>query len=90
MSHNFAAVKPKTPKLPKITYFIVLSLTSRVLAGLIVMFPEAWDLDVLADGGGSVDMILNGAFASNLMVSGVSVVLPSTNRWISGVLPPSW
>lgn len=65
------------------------SLTSKVLAGLIVMFPDAWDLDVFADGGGSVDTILNGAFASNLMASGVSVVLASTNRWTSGVSPPS-
>ena len=55
-----------------------------------MMFPDAWDLDVLADGGGSVDMILKGAFASNLMASGVSVVLASTNRWTSGVSSRSY
>ena len=60
------------------------------MAGLTVMLPGVWDLDVLADGGGSVEIILNGAFASNLIVSGVSVVLPSTNRWTSGVSLCSW
>lgn len=54
--------------------------TSSVVVGLTVIVPGAMVLDVLADGGGSVDMILNGAFASNLMVSGVSVVFPKTNR----------
>lgn len=62
--------------------------TSIVLVGLTVILPGAWVLD--ADGGGSVDMILNGALASNLMVSGVSEVFPSTNRWTSGVAPWSW
>lgn len=64
--------------------------TSNVLAGLTVILPGAWVLDVLADGGGSVDIILNGDFASNLMVSGVSVAFPNKNRWTSGVAPWSW
>ena len=54
--------------------------TSNVLLGLTVILPGAWVLDVLADGVGSVDIILNGTLASNLMVSGVSVVFPNTNR----------
>ena len=54
------------------------------------MLPEAWGLDVLADGGGSVAKILNGAFVSNFMVSGVFVVLVSTKRWASGVCPSSY
>ena len=65
-------------------------LTSNVLAGLTVMLPWVWAFDVLADGFGSVEMILKVAFASNLMVSGVNVVFPSTNRWTSGVAPCSW
>ena len=75
----------QSPYLSNATADVTNSITSTVFAGLIVTFPDAWDLDVLADGGGSADTILNGAFASNLMVSGVSVVLASTNRWTSGV-----
>lgn len=66
------------------------SLTSKVLVGLIVMLPEAWDLDVLADGEDSMVKILNGAFVSNFIVSGVSVVLVSTKRWASSVCPSSY
>lgn len=43
--------------------------------GLIVMGLEVWYFEVLVDGGGLVDMIWNGGFVLNFIVSGVFVVL---------------